>query len=55
MKKLQEMGKKIINQWIDDSEYGWPPDCAGFLYQPERPDAPQRIDAAAERSTEQEC
>ena len=39
MKIIDKFGRAIITQWIDDSEYGWPPDCTGFLYQPERPDA----------------
>ena len=38
VKMIDKVGKAIITQWIDDSEFGWPPDCTGFLYQPERPE-----------------
>lgn len=37
MNKLEKMGAKIISQLTIDSEFGWPPDCTGFIYQPERP------------------
>ena len=37
MKIIDKVGKAIITQWVDGSEYGWPPDCTGFVYQPERP------------------
>lgn len=37
MNKLDKLGAKIISQLTSDSEYGWPPDCSGFIYQPERP------------------
>lgn len=37
MNKLEKMGAKIISQLTIDSEYGWPPDCYGFIYQAERP------------------
>ena len=37
MNKLEKMGAKIISQLTSDSEFGWPPDCYGFIYQPERP------------------
>ena len=37
MNKLEKLGAKIISQLTIDSEYGWPPDCVGFIYQPERP------------------
>ncbi len=37
MNKLEKMGAKIISQLTSDSEFGWPPDCWGFIYQPERP------------------
>jgi hypothetical protein len=37
MKKLEKLGAKVISQLIEDSQYGWPPLCYGFLYQPERP------------------
>lgn len=37
MNKLDKLGAKIISQITSDSEYGWPPDCMGFIYQPERP------------------
>lgn len=37
MNKLEKIGAKIISQITIDSEFGWPPDCLGFIYQPERP------------------
>lgn len=29
--------KKIVNHMVDSELYGWPPQCASFLYQPVRP------------------
>lgn len=37
MKKLESLGKKTVNQLIETAKYGWPPDCVGYIYQPERP------------------
>ena len=37
MNKLEKMGAKIISQITVNNRYGWPPDCLGFIYQPERP------------------
>ena len=37
MKLTEKLGAKLISDLTTDSEYGWPPCCAGFLYQPERP------------------
>ena len=37
MNKLEKMGAKIISQRTINSEFGWPPDCSGLIYQPERP------------------
>ena len=37
MKKLESLGKKTVNQLIKTAKYGWPPDCVGYIYQPERP------------------
>ena len=37
MKKAEKLCEKIVNQLTVDGRYGWPPDCTGFLYQPERP------------------
>lgn len=37
MNKLEKIGAKIISQITIDSEFGWPPDCSGFIYQPKRP------------------
>ena len=37
MNKFEKMGAKIISQITNGSEFGWPPDCMGFIYQPERP------------------
>lgn len=55
MNKLERVGAKIISQLTIDSEFGWPPDCWGFIYQPERPvqckearDAAQEQDPADE-------
>ena len=35
MNKLEKMGAKIISQLTINSEFGWPPDCSGLIYQPE--------------------
>lgn len=47
MKKIEQVGKKIVTQMTLDSRFGWPPECTGFLYQPERPavDIPQHTEA----------
>jgi len=40
MKKLKEVTKKVINQYIDPVDpysIGWPPACVAYFYQPERP------------------
>ena len=37
MKTLDKLGAKVISQLTIGSELGWPPDCTGFIYQPERP------------------
>lgn len=41
-KKPQKMMKqamgKILQSAIKREAYGWPPDCAGFFYQPYRPE-----------------
>lgn len=29
--------KKIIEETVDQEKRGWPPGCAGFYFQPERP------------------
>ena len=44
MKVIDKVGKAIITQWVDGSEFGWPPDCTGFLYQPERPNLKSDVD-----------
>ena len=37
MKTLDKIGSKLISQITGEVEFGWPPECAGLLYQPERP------------------
>lgn len=37
MKTKESIGKKLVSDMIEDIMYGWPPDCVGILYQPERP------------------
>ena len=37
MKAKENIGKKLVSDMIEDIMYGWPPDCNGILYQPERP------------------
>lgn len=37
MNYVEKLGKKIISQLTIGSKLGWPPDCMGFVYQPERP------------------
>lgn len=37
MKGVKKLASDIISQWTEDVMYGWPPDCFGPLYQPERP------------------
>lgn len=37
MNKIEKLGAKIISQITINGRFGWPPDCSGFIYQPERP------------------
>ena len=37
MNGVKKLASDIISQWTEDVMYGWPPDCMGPLYQPERP------------------
>ena len=37
MNKFEELGAKIISSITIGGQYGWPPDCFGLCYQPERP------------------
>lgn len=37
MKKVESLGGKTVNRLIETAKYGWPPDCVGYIYQPERP------------------
>lgn len=34
---VEKVIKKMIENAIDQEKRGWPPGCAGFYYQPERP------------------
>lgn len=47
MKKLDQFGKKIVVNMTNGGRFGWPPDCTGFIYQPERPVEKTHIDTAA--------
>ncbi len=49
MNKLERVGAKIISQLTIDSEFGWPPDCNGFIYQPERPVQSKEVCDAAQK------
>lgn len=35
--KLEGIMKKAVKHVVDTELYGWPPQCASFLYQPVRP------------------
>lgn len=36
--KIKEVTSKIIEDIIDEDMLEWPPGCATYIYQPERPD-----------------
>lgn len=38
MKKIESVCKKAIEKAIDGERSGWPPVCAGFFFQPKRPE-----------------
>lgn len=42
MKKKQgsvwKLVKRAVEVEVDMKNLGWPPDCCGFLYQPQRPE-----------------
>lgn len=42
MKKIEKAIAKTINTVINLETFGWPPVCAGIMYQPERPKADPR-------------
>lgn len=42
-KKLETVVKKVVNHMVDKELYGWPPQCASFLYQPVRPQSAGKI------------
>ena len=48
-KKAESVVKKAVNHMVDVELYGWPPQCATFLYQPTRP---QRAKSDALKSKE---
>ena len=48
-KKAESIVKKTVNHMVDVELYGWPPQCATFLYQPTRP---QRANSDALKSKE---
>ena len=37
VKTSEKLVSKVIHGIISREEYGWPPDCWGTFYQPERP------------------
>lgn len=37
MNHLENAGKKLLSEFIIRERFGWPPTCAGIIYQPERP------------------
>ena len=37
MKNIKKCASDIVSQWTEQVMYGWPPDCFGGIYQPERP------------------
>jgi hypothetical protein len=54
MNKVEKLGSKVLTQLIGGSQFGWPPECGGLLYQPERPtqvaDTKQSPDKCEEKS-----
>lgn len=37
MKVTEKIASKVINGITSTEQFGWPPDCWGLFYQPERP------------------
>lgn len=37
MKATEKIVSNVIRRIISDEEFGWPPECLGVFYQPERP------------------
>ena len=37
MSKIEKLGAKLISTITIGGQFGWPPDCYGIYYQPERP------------------
>ena len=50
MKKVKEIGSRALSQMIDITRLGWPPDCMGYLYQPERPMTKNSLKGESEKS-----
>ena len=41
---VEKVIKKMVENAIDQEKKGWPPGCAGFYYQPERPPVNEKGD-----------
>lgn len=37
MKATEKIVSNVLRRIISDEEFGWPPECWGTFYQPERP------------------
>ena len=37
MKKMSDPLEYLLGELADIERFGWPPECSGALYQPERP------------------
>ena len=51
MKLAEKLGAKVITDWTIDSEFGWPPDCTGLIYQPERPVTDRHLSGDSDSQT----
>lgn len=51
MKATEKLVSKAIQRIVSSEEYGWPPDCWGPFYQPERPVSNRESHDAAENRT----
>ncbi len=48
MKATDKKGSKLISKVLIGGGYGWPPECYGVFYQPERPVVEHKKQATAD-------
>lgn len=53
MKATDKKGSKLISKMLIGGGYGWPPECYGVFYQPERPIVEHKKQATSDSQNSQ--